>query len=164
MRMTKVAAFYNLLATSLFTGATFAAWIAIYPTTQTLSATDYARIEQLFIRHFNPLMPLLGITAPICAAYLLIKYSSDRRTLPYLVFLAGFVFCLVTGIVSGPIDIPANKYVLSWSIQSPPADWMQTRDHLTAANHVRTLASMLALICYLTAQQLDWPKSSRAQA
>src|SRR5204862_7500488 len=47
--MTKMAAFYNLLATSLFTGATFAAWVAIYPTTQALSASEYARVEQLLI-------------------------------------------------------------------------------------------------------------------
>jgi hypothetical protein len=160
--MTKMAAFYNLLATSLFTGATFAAWVAIYPTTLALSASEYARVEQLLIRHFNPLMPLLGITAPICAAYLLFKYRHDSRTVPYTVFFAGFIFCLITGIVSGPIDIPANKYVLSWSIQSPPGDWMQTRHHLTIANDVRTFASMLSLVCYLAAHQLDWPKSSRS--
>jgi uncharacterized membrane protein len=161
--MERFASFYNLLATSLFTGATFAAWVAIYPTTATLSAPEYVRIERLLIQHFNPLMPILGITGPLCAVYLLVRQRATSRTLPYRLFLVGFLFCMITGIVSGPVDIPANRAVLSWSESAPPANWMETREHLTMANHVRTLASVLALICYLLAYHLDWPDFSHSK-
>jgi quinol-cytochrome oxidoreductase complex cytochrome b subunit len=68
-------------------------------------------------------------------------HSPLRR--PALLALGLIVVAIaITLAVNGPINVEQ----LSWSTQSPPADWAAVRDRWQIAHAVRTLALILALV------------------
>lgn len=116
--------FLLLFVLALLVGAMFGIWVGANPSA--LSATAYVEQQQNAIRSLNTLLPVMGAVCIGLAAALAWLSRTDARSLFMLVGAVVLLVCaaLVTRFGNQPI----NAVVITWSAQSPPAEWVQLRD------------------------------------
>jgi cytochrome bd-type quinol oxidase subunit 2 len=139
--------FILLLLLSLLVGTTFGIWVGFNPSS--LSAAAYVEQQQNAIRSLNTLLPVMGAVCIALAAWLAVQ-SKDNSRSRYLLVAA--IACLVVAaLVTRFGNQPINAQVITWSAQSPPANWAQLRDTWWQLHVVRTLAGILGLSLTLLA-------------
>lgn len=156
--MTTAIRFVSLLFTSLLVGTMFGVWLGFNPAA--LSATAYVEMQQNAIRALNVSLPVLGLVCILLTATLAVLTRDDKRG-RYLLVAA--VICLITaGLITRLGNQPINAVVMTWSPQSPPADWKELRDTWWQWHVLRTLAGVLALGLALLAGISGRPSSAHA--
>jgi uncharacterized membrane protein len=139
--------FVSLLLTSLLVGAMFGIWLGFNPSA--LTATAYVEMQQNAIRALNISFPVLGLVCVLLTAALAALTKRDKRG-RYL--LGGAAICLVTaGVVTRFGNQPINALVMTWSPESPAANWMELRDTWWHWHILRTVAGVSALTLALLA-------------
>ncbi|MDB4868188.1 MAG: hypothetical protein JWR03_2521 [Cohnella sp.] len=138
-------AFYliNLLMLSLVVGTMFGIWLGYNPAK--LSYATYVEQQQNVIRALNiklPLFAAVGIVLTIISAIL------SRGNQNTLYFLIAAIFCLIiAGIVTRFFNQPINAKMMTWTIQSPPLNWMELRDNWWMWHIVRMIAGITGISC-----------------
>ena len=133
--------FLGLLLMSLLVGTMFGIWLGFNPSA--LTAATYVEQQQNAIRALNTALPLLGAVCILLTAALAVLTKGESRSRYLLV--AAVVFLLVAGLVTRFENQPINSLVMSWSAQTPGANWMELRDAWWNWHIVRTIAGILAL-------------------
>jgi len=151
--------FILLVLLALLVGTMFGIWVGFNPSS--LSAVAYVEQQQNAIRSLNTLLPVMGTVCILLTVWLAILSKDDSRS-RYL--LAVSVVCLVVAaLVTRFGNQPINAAVITWSVQSPPANWAQLRDAWWQWHVIRTLAGVLGLSLTLLAV-LGSKKSQRDNA
>jgi len=133
--------FVLLMLLSLLVGTTFGILVGFNPAS--LSAAAYVEHQQNAIRSLNTLLPLMGAACILLMVWLAIQSKNDLRG---RALLLGAAACLVVAaLVTRFGNQPINAEVMTWSAQSPPANWAHLRDTWWEWHVVRTLAGILAL-------------------
>ncbi len=116
--------FAAVLLAALMVGAMFAVCLLFNP--GGLDASTYVMHQQWGVRTLHPEIPLLGIATVLVILIAACLWRADRTHLILLLLAAGFF--LAAGLITRLVNMPINTVVMSWSPQSPPADWLQLRD------------------------------------
>jgi uncharacterized membrane protein len=136
-----IARFLLLFVLALLVGTMFGIWVGFDPSA--LSAAAYVEQQQNAIRSLNALLPAMGAACIVLAAILALLSKPNPRA---RVMLAAVVVLLViAALVTRFGNQPINAIVMTWSAQSPPAQWVQLRDQWWHWHVVRSLAAMGAL-------------------
>lgn len=139
--------FASLLLISLLVGTMFGIWLGFNPAA--LSASAYIEMQQNSIRALNVALPVMGLVCIILTATLAVLSKHDQRN-RYLLVAA--VFCLVAaGLITRFANQPINAVVITWSPQTPAANWAELRDTWWYWHVVRTVAGVAALAFALLA-------------
>jgi uncharacterized membrane protein len=130
----------SLIVAALVVGAMFGIWLGYNPSA--LSAGAYVEQQQQAIRSLNVVMPVLGALAIALALLSAVKASGGvARAL-----LFGAALCFVaSGVVTRLRNQPINREVMTWNVQSPPADWRGARDEWWRWHIIRTSTGLLGL-------------------
>ena len=127
-----------LVLLSLLVGTMFGIWVGYDPAS--LSASSYVEQQQNAIRSFNTLLPSMGAICILLTAGLALRSDSAPRV-RYL--LVGAAICLIIAAVATRFgNQPINAVVMTWTAQSPAADWMQLRDDWWQWHIVRSIAGL----------------------
>lgn len=129
-----------IVVLALFTGTLFGIWVGSNPAI--LSAAAYVELMQNTIRSLGPVMGVLGplsIILPIILAIL----SKERRE-RYLLFAAAACI-VVTAVITFVVNQPINTELMTWSIDSPAANWTDLRDRWWNGHIARTIAALAGL-------------------
>lgn len=147
--------FISLLLTSLLVGTMFGIWLGFNPAA--LSAAAYVEMQQNSIRSLNVSLPVLGLICIVSTAALAVLTKDDKRSL-YL--LAAATLCLIAaGLITRFANQPINAIVITWSPQSPAANWMELRDTWWQWHGLRTVAGVAALALALLAAVRAQPRT-----
>jgi uncharacterized membrane protein len=119
----------------------FGIWVGYNPSS--LSASAYLEQQQNAIRSLNTLLPAMGAVCILLAVALAFISKGDSRS-RYLL-IAGAVLMIVAALVTRFGNQPINAVVITWSAQSPAANWAQLRDEWWHWHIVRSLAGVAAL-------------------
>lgn len=143
----------TILLTGIMAGFFFAYSYNVNIAFEGLNASTYAEaMQRINVAVRNPVFFAVFFPAVLVPALAVILSWRRYQSLPFWLFLAGFVVYFVGSfLVTAQINLPLNAYLESWSIQSPPPDWDETRRSWNQANLVRTWASIIAFACYLLA-------------
>ena len=132
-----------ILVLALFTGTLFGIWIGSNPLK--LSAAAYVEVTQNMLRSLGPVMQVLGPLSIILTITLAVLLKGRER---YLLFAA--VGCIIaTAIITFVVNQPINSELMTWSIDTPPANWMELRDRWWSGHVARTLTAIAGLILAL---------------
>jgi hypothetical protein len=139
--------FVTLLLTSLLVGSMFGVWLGFNPAP--LSPSAFVEMQQNAIRALNVSLPALGL---ICIALTVVLAWRTRTdgTARYLLFAAAACL-LAAGLLTRFGNQPINALVMTWSPQSPPANWTELRDTWWRFHVLRTLAGVTGLALSLAA-------------
>lgn len=116
--------FASLVLSALIVGAMFAVCLLFNPAG--LDAATYVVQQQWGIRTLHPQIPLLGIVTVLAILAAAFLSRGDRLHLTLLLVAAGLF--VAAGLITRLLNMPINGVLMSWSPQSPPADWIQLRD------------------------------------
>lgn len=141
--------FSNLLLASLVVGTMFGIWLGYNPTV--LSAAVYVAQQQQAIRALNVTMPVLGGVTVLLTIIAAVLARSDRTRLTLLV--AAAVCFVAAGLITRFLNQPINAIVMTWSVDAPPANWMQLRDDWWRW-HVLRMGVGIGGLCLLIAATL----------
>ncbi|HEU5235803.1 MAG TPA: DUF1772 domain-containing protein [Pyrinomonadaceae bacterium] len=147
--------FCNLLLASLVIGAMFGIWLSFNPAG--LGAAAYVMQQQHGIRTLNGTMPILGALTILLtiAAAVLARNDGTRFTL-----LLGATVCFVAvALITRFLNQPINAIMITWSPDSPPANWVQLRDDWWRWHVVRLVVGIGGL-CLLIIATLKHASSS----
>lgn len=136
-----VVRFLLLFVLALLVGTMFGIWVGFNPSV--LSAAAYVEQQQNAIRSLNTLLPAMGAVCIVLTTILAWLSNSNARSRS---LLFGVVVLLVlAALVTRFGNQPINAIVITWSAQSPPAEWVQLRDQWWEWHVVRSLAAIGAL-------------------
>ena len=129
-----------ILVLALFTGTLFGIWIGSNPLK--LSAAAYVEVTQNMLRSLGPVMQVLGPLSIILTITLAVLLKGRER---YLLLAA--VGCIIaTAIITFAVNQPINSELMTWSIDTPPANWMELRDRWWSGHVARTLTAIAGLV------------------
>ena len=133
--------FVALLLTSLLVGSMFGIRLGFNPAA--LSPLAFVEMQQNAIRALNVSLPALGFVC-IASMAVLAALTKGDRTGRYMLVAAAL--CLAAaGLITRFGNQPINAVVMTWTPQSPAANWMELRDMWWQLHIVRTLAGISAL-------------------
>ena len=98
---------------------------------------------------FEPYMPIVVVGALLGGIVLAI--SQGIHSLSGELAIAGSVCYVAVLAIALSTDVPINKQIARWSVQSPPDDWRLIRASWVRFHIVRTLFSLPGLACYILA-------------
>jgi uncharacterized membrane protein len=155
----RVTRFVNLLLVGLLAGL-LVGLLMVEVALLDVSATVYTTVQK----------PKHEVFEPIAAAYivvvlsgLLILFLMDRefRSPAFVLTLAGVLFIIVSIITTLLVNVPINTEIMdTWSAQSPPADWAETRDRWNLFHAIRTVLMVAAFVCLLTTTSISSRRST----
>ena len=138
-----------LLLAALATGGLMVNWIGLARAMARISsAAAYTEFHQATNRTFQPYMPIVVFGAILSGVALAAVSPGVHSTSGQLAITGAVGYAAVIAI-SLLTDLPTNRAIASWSIQSPPENWKATRAGWIRWHIVRTLVSVPALVCCL---------------
>ena len=139
--------FVLLLLLALLVGTMVGIWVGFKPAS--LSASAYVEQQQNAIRALNLLLPATGAACIVLTLLLAFMTAGDPRSRYALLAVAALL--VVAALVTRFANQPINAVVITWSAQSPAANWTQLRDAWWHWNIVRTVAAIAGLCLSLAA-------------
>jgi uncharacterized membrane protein len=133
--------FVLLLLLALLVGTMVGIWVGFNPVS--LSASAYVEQQQNAIRALNVLLPATGAACIVLTLLLAFMTAGDPRSRYALLAVAALL--VVAALVTRFGNQPINAVVITWSAQSPAANWTQLRDAWWHWHIVRSIAGVAAL-------------------
>jgi hypothetical protein len=143
-----------LLLAALATGGLMVNWIGLTRAMARItSAAAYTEFHQATNRTFDPYMPIV-VSGAIVGGVALAAVSPGVRSAPGWLAISGAVSYAAVVAISLSTNVPTNKAIAGWSVQSPPENWSAVRAGWIQWHILRTLVSVPALICCLLSSLL----------
>jgi uncharacterized membrane protein len=139
-----------LLFAALATGGLMVNWIGLGRAMSRLSVSAYVEFHQATNHTFVPYMPIVVMGA-LLGGIVLAIVSEGIHSLSGELAIAGSLCYVAILAISLSTDVPINKQIARWSVQSPPADWAPIRARWIRFHIARTLFSLPGLACYILA-------------
>ncbi len=152
MKGIRTAQVISAFAAGLFFGLMFTFLVVIQRMLEPLSASEYARNMLNLIHGADnpPLVPLVVVAGMMAPLYALFRLRHAPRSMTWkLTFWGWLVFVVGVFAVTIILNVPINNQILSWNVQSPPADWQTLRDRWNALSYLRTPAAGLSFVLFM---------------
>jgi len=119
----RIALFASLFFVALTSGGAFVVYLAYNPAT--MSPAFYVETMQHGIRSLIPLAVVLNLGLLFTLASAVLARRDRQR---FYLFIAASV-CIVAGVLVTVFgNWPINNQIITWGINSPPANWTELRD------------------------------------
>jgi asparagine N-glycosylation enzyme membrane subunit Stt3 len=136
-----------LLLAGLATGALMVNWVGLARAMARMSsASAYTEFHQATNRTFDPYMPIVVFGA-LFGGIALAAVSSGVNSASGLLAILGAVCYAGVLAITLATNLPTNKLIAGWSIESPPDNWREIRAGWIRYHVLRTLVSVPGLIC-----------------
>src|SRR5262249_59994901 len=107
-------------------------------------------IGHAMIANLAPVMPALMLSTVASAATLAVL-SYRERSFGWFVVTAGLALLILVVAITVLIEVPIDNQIRGWTPTTVPADWSALRDRWAVFHLVRTFASLMAVVAFLTA-------------
>ena len=139
--------FGSLLFVGLTAGAAFVVWFVYNP--DGMSSAFYVESMQHSIRRLTIPLPTIVVLGLLFTAAASFQARNDR---PVFSLLAAACLCvLAVGLITRFGNIPINNRILTWNIDSPPADWLAIAKEWWRLQTARVLLQTAALCLVIMA-------------
>lgn len=139
----------------LFAGLLYTFEQGVIPMLNTLSAGQYAQVQQQLIRSLDAFptgVIVVANLAMLLPLYPLIRLWKQRQTAYWrLTALGWMLFFFGVGVFTIALNVPINNYVLSWDAAMPPADWEAARANWNTLNSIRTPINYISFLLMMWA-------------
>ncbi len=148
MKSIRIAHLACTFGIGLFAGLLYTFQQGVIPTLNTLTATEYARVEQGLIRALDAFptgVIVVATLSMLLPLYPMIRLWNQRNSRYWQLTLLGWaLFFFGVGVFTIVLNVPINNYVLTWDPAAPPADWEAARSNWNMLNAIRTPVNYLS--------------------
>ena len=142
--------FAALFFTALLSGAAFVVWLMYNPVG--VSSTFYVEEMQHAIRVATVPLPIvvgLGVLFTVASTFLATR---DR---PSFYFLVAASICVIgVALITVRGNVPINNQIMTWTINSPPVNWMEVAEKWWRFQCGRTILAIAGLIFLIVSVQV----------
>ena len=142
--------FINVFCAGIAAGTFVLVLFALIPTISSLSPAAGLQFHQGFdmrVDRYNPAAVLITLLTALALLFV----EGDMTTTSGVATLIGFVCTIGVIVVSLVFNIPINRRIRGWSVDSVPAEFVDLRQRWNTFHAVRTALGVLALTCYIIA-------------
>lgn len=147
----------------LFAGLLYTFQQGVIPTLNTLTAVEYAKVEQGLIRALDAFptgVIVVANLAMLLPLYPLVRLWKERRSSYWrLTALSWALFFFGVGVFTVVLNVPINNAVLAWDPAAPPADWENARTTWNNLNAIRTPINYVSFLLMIWAA-FELPKEA----
>lgn len=117
----------------------------------TLSPGSFVQFQQVQIRHWDKLMPVLSSVAVLSSIAWLVMIPSGMGRLPFQVVALAAAANVASMVFAVMGCLPINRQLMTWSVASPPPDVMTTWTRWERVNDIRTVLAVVAFASLIVA-------------
>jgi hypothetical protein len=153
--------FLQFLAALLFAmvaGSVFGIWRGYDPTTY--AAVTFLEVHQGAVRGLNALLPGLALISIFLT--LALTWLARGKGMVFWLYLGALLLMVAGGVVTRLFNQPINAQVMSWTLDSLPANWGDLRAAWWNWHLMRTGLSILGMALLLAAIIVDRPPRADA--
>ncbi|MFN3332525.1 MAG: anthrone oxygenase family protein [Caldilinea sp.] len=162
MRSIRIVHLVFTFCIGLFAGLLYTFEQGVIPTLNTLTAVEYAKVEQGLIRALDAFptgVIVVANLAMLLPLYPLVRLWKERRSSYWRLTALGWAFFFFgVGIFTIVLNVPINNAVLTWNPAAPPADWETARITWNTLNAIRTPINFLSFLLMIWAA-FELPKA-----
>ncbi|MFN3981877.1 MAG: anthrone oxygenase family protein [Caldilinea sp.] len=162
MRSIRIVHLVFTFCIGLFAGLLYTFEQGVIPTLNTLTAVEYAKVEQGLIRALDAFptgVIVVANLAMLLPLYPLVRLWKERRSSYWRLTALGWAFFFFgVGIFTIVLNVPINNAVLTWNPAAPPADWETARTTWNTLNAIRTPINFLSFLLMIWAA-FELPKA-----
>ncbi len=139
--------FLALFFVALISGASFAVWLD--NNAAGMSPAFYVEKMQHSIRVLTvplPAVAMLGVFFTVVATFL-----ARRDRVGFYLLIAASICVIAGALITVFGNVPINNQIVTWSINSPPSNWIELREQWWQFHAVRTILTMAGLSCIILA-------------
>jgi uncharacterized membrane protein len=111
-----------------------------------LDPSSFVQLQQIIHTHFVPMMPLLLFGAAGTSTVWAISLRARRDTPARWLVSAAAVAMVVVLVLTLWVNVPINRELMTWSVQSPPADLAAAWQPWQDAHVIRTPLALVAFV------------------
>jgi hypothetical protein len=145
----RVAQFVNLMLLSLVTGIFWGTWFSLSRTIELISPSTFLEVGKAMIANLGGPMSILMPLALLSTLPVLYFLYRDRRMQDFSLVLLGLLLFVLALIGTLTVNVPIDRQINGWTLETLPADWMQIRDRWELWHTIRTFASVFGLASVL---------------
>jgi uncharacterized membrane protein len=133
-------------------GIMFSTVVGIVPMFVALPYQGYVRSVQFLWRRYDPMMPILNMSALVLVVVSAVLGGPTARP----AFISAAVLLATVVIISVTKNVPVNKYVFALDADHQPDDWAQAdpRARWRRWNNIRTSLALAAFVVDVTGTAL----------
>jgi uncharacterized membrane protein len=124
-----------------------------------LPPSSFVTFQQIQHAHFVRMMPILMGAAILSSAVWLVRVPSRVRSREFVFLALAAVAFVSVSAITGAINVPINRRLMTWDAASPPAGVAATWARWERAHTVRTILAVAGFALALSAFEAE--KSSR---
>lgn len=139
--------FGSLLFVGLTAGAAYVVWFVYNP--DGMSSAFYVENMQHSIRRLTIPLPTIVLLGLLFTAIASFQARNDRSVFSLLAIAC--VCVLAVGLITRFGNIPINNQILTWNVDSPPADWLTVAKEWWRLHTARLILQTAALCLVISA-------------
>ncbi len=138
----------SILLSALVAGMFYGPWAALSRSMNTFEPEVFLAIVDRMNRNIAPVMTVLMPAAFLSIVpVLFLSYAAQPRT--FYLTLAGFIFFLLALLVTMFVEVPIVEQIVTWKVDTLPANWQQLRDRWRRFHVIRVVAGLASLVFLL---------------
>ena len=138
----------SILLSALVAGMFYGPWAALSRSMNAFEPEVFLAIVDRMNRNMAPVMTVLMPAAFLSIVpVLFLSYPAQPRT--FYLTLAGFVFFLSALLVTMFVEVPIVEEIVTWKVDTLPANWQQLRDRWRRFHVIRVVAGLASLVFLL---------------
>jgi uncharacterized membrane protein len=146
--------FINIFLSALVAGVFFGPWLGLSRSIASFSPEAFLAIGKTFIANLGPVMPILMPAAILSTIPVLIVLYRRRAKAFWPTFL-GSAFFVVALLITLLVEVPIDRQIADWTVESLPAGWEEIRDRWERFHVMRTFASLAGLALLIAGALFD---------
>jgi uncharacterized membrane protein len=154
----RIARFLHLFLFALVVGVFWGTWFSLSRSIGAITPPTFLEVGHTMIANLGRPMAVLMPAALLSALPVLVSLYRRQRHGFYLM-LAGVALLVVALAITLAVNVPIDRAIESWTVQTLPRDWATSRDRWQAYHTLRTFASLAGFGCALAA--IVWSSDHR---
>jgi uncharacterized membrane protein len=153
-----------VVVTGILAGMFFGDWSGTSPVRPTLPGSCFIQFQQGLHSIFVQLMPVLIFTGIATNAVAALALRRKDRLAAASFTLAALAF-VVIAVLTRAVNVPINELLMTWSAESPPADWWPSWQPWERTHTVRTSLAVAAFVVQVLGLNFSsWRGAAEANA
>ena len=138
----------SIVLSALVAGMFYGPWAALSRSMNSFEPDVFLAIVDRMNRNMAPVMTVLMPAAFLSIVpVLFLSYHVHPGT--FYLTLVGFTFLNVSLLVTMFVEVPIVEEIVTWKVDTLPANWQQLRDRWRAFHVIRVVAGLASLIFLL---------------
>jgi len=128
-----------------------------------LTPSSFVQLQQIIHIHFARMMPILMIGAVGASILWSILLRARWRTVEFWLVCTASLAMVCAFVLTRVVNIPINDQLMTWSIQTPPANLMELWEPWEKIHSIRTVLAIVAFAFQVVALSFIAPPTTRPQ-